>query len=164
MLTRFFFADRNSILHLLRLPTQSLRVCCFVSLMVSSVIFSEASSGQKPLPVAPSDQVGRDASPSSEKAKPNSSPGSAEPLTRQASESSPEIAPADRRVMSDIQEIRAMLGGGLEREFEEINRVLEQNPASMVSPASHDQGSGEITQEDRGANARDELNLRSSNR
>ena len=48
-----------------------------------------------------------------------------------------------------------MFGGGLEREFEEINRVLEQNPASMVSPVSHDQDGGEVVQEDRGANAGD---------
>lgn len=83
----------------------------------------------------------------------NSSPSSSlitEPLTRQARESSTEITPADRRIMSDIQEIRAMLGGGLEREFEEINQVLQQHPASVVSPANDRPGTA-VVQEDRAA-------------
>ena len=155
MLTRFFFASRCSTLHPSRLRTQRLRVSCFFSLMVSIVVFSQASLGQNPLPIAPADQVGPDVSPTSETAKPNSGPASVEPLTRQATESSPEIAPADRRIMSDIQEIRAMLGGGLQREFEEINQALRQHPASWVSPASQSQANGQddkqVAQEDRGA-------------
>ena len=43
-----------------------------------------------------------------------------------------------------------MLGGGLAREFEEINQALQQHPASMVSPASHDQDDKMVAQEERG--------------
>jgi hypothetical protein len=84
-------------------------------LTVSTSVFNDPSLGQTAVPTP---------SPTNE------------PLTRQATESSTEITPADRRVMSDIQEIRAMLGGGLEREFEEINQVLRQPPASMA-PSTH---------------------------
>jgi hypothetical protein len=55
---------------------------------------------------------------------------SVEPLTRQASESSTEITPENQRIMSDIQEIRAMLGGGLKAEFEEIDKTLRQYRSS----------------------------------
>ena len=48
-----------------------------------------------------------------------------------------------------------MLGGGLEREFEEINQALRQHPASMVSPASHEQDDKEAAQEDRGGTEQD---------
>jgi len=51
-----------------------------------------------------------------------------------------------------------MLGGGLEREFEEINKALEQHPASMVSPATPSQANQtndrthvEVDQQDQGA-------------
>ena len=53
-----------------------------------------------------------------------------------------------------------MLGGGLEREFEEINQALRLHPASMGSTASQSRESqaspandlsGEAAQEDRGA-------------
>jgi hypothetical protein len=84
-------------------------------LTVSTSVFNDPSLGQTAVPTP---------SPTNE------------PLTRQATESSTEITPADRRIMSDIQEIRAMLGGGLEREFEEINQVLRQPPASMA-PSTH---------------------------
>lgn len=185
MLTRFSFACRYSASHPLRL--QRLRVSCFFSLMVSVVIFSSACLGQTPEPIPSpatelqsaepqsagpkrADQIpavnenvaGHNALPSPGKAKFSSERASVEPLTRQAAESSTEIAPADRRIMSDIQEIRAMLGGGLEREFEEINQVLRQHPASMVSPASpaatsqeNHQAGGGGAQEDRGATESD---------
>ena len=47
--------------------------------------------------------------------------------------------------MSDIQEIRTLLGGGLAREFEEINEVLRQHPASLgpTSAEANQAGAGE---------------------
>ncbi len=67
--------------------------------------------------------------------------------TRQAPESSQKIGPAEQRIMSDIQEIRAMLGGGLEREFEAINRELQKpvtalgtSPSPSVSVPMTDSG------------------------
>jgi len=138
MLTRLFSTSRCSAL---RGPLSNF-FCSrrFLLLTLAIGIFSDSSLGQNPAPIP--------------------SPAT-EPLTRQVTESSTEIAPADRRIMSDIQEIRAMLGGGLEREFEEINQVLRQNPASTDSPAGQspasqapkaiDRFSAEAAQEDRGA-------------
>lgn len=138
MLTPRLCESRCSALHLLRLPTQLLRVGCFLCLMVSTVIVSQSSPGQEPTPVAPADQPSNESS-SSVKAKISSGQPSIEPLTRQPTESSLEIAPADQRIMSDIQEIRAMLGGGLKREFEEINQTLRQYPGATASPAGPSQ-------------------------
>ena len=63
-------------------------------------------------------------------------PVAMKPSTRQAPESSQKIGPADQRIMSDIQEIRAMLGGGLEREFEAINRELQKPVTALGASPS----------------------------
>ena len=123
----------------------------FLLLTVASVIASDTSLGQTPEPNPAPTMEAQSVEPqipgtvNENVTGPRStSPSSSlaiEPLTRQSTESSPEITPADRRIMSDIQEIRAMLGGGLEREFEEINQTLGQYPGAMVHPAEQSQAS-----------------------
>jgi len=91
--------------------------------------------------------------------KPTQSPSSgwdAVPSTRQTTKSSKETAPADQRIVSDIQEIRAMLGGGLDREFEEIHKALQQHPASTATtgqPQAKDGSGGNVAQRVRGLTA-----------
>jgi len=92
--------------------------------MVSAVVFNESSLGQTPQ---------ANSSPPNQTNATQGQPAIT-PSTQQAQKSSTEIAPADQRIMADIQEIRAMLGGGLDREFEEIHKTLQQSPAALASP------------------------------
>ncbi len=52
-------------------------------------------------------------------------------------EGQPKNPPIDRRIMSDIQEIRALLGGGLDQEFRQIHRII-QTPLQLPSAARAD--------------------------
>lgn len=129
---------RLSVLHPIGSRSPRLSASYVLSMLVFVVIFSNPSLGQSALPVSPTDQAG-DGMPRSANAKPDQGETSIVPLTRQATESSLEISPADRRVVSDIQAIRAMLGGGLESEFQEIDQALRRYPTSPTRSVSDSQ-------------------------